>query len=183
METQRPGICLSLPPLLWDYKCSTISQVWTHVLFHAGQELYQLCDLSLSEKFPNDSFLTPADPVPRCSDYSGLSPQLQKLFCFTQKKVPGTQRMGGGRILPAPAKAASETIELPVQEQEAWAVKQPSSHPWQQVPDPLRQAARVMSSPNAKHVITTLYACSVSKAGDAFVCAFVERVSLLHLST
>lgn len=67
---------MSLPPLLWDYKCTTISQVWTHVLFHAGQELYQLCDLSLSEKFPNDSFLTPADPVPQCSDYSGLSPKM-----------------------------------------------------------------------------------------------------------
>lgn len=124
METQTPGICLSLPPLFWDYQCSTISRVWTHVLFYAGQELYQLSDLSLSEKFPNHSFLTPDDPVPQCYSWAGLSPQLQKLFCFTQKKVPGTQRMGGGSKLQAPAKAALETIELPVQEQEkVWAIK------------------------------------------------------------
>lgn len=57
-----------------------------------------------------------------------------------------------------------------------------SSHPQQQVQDPLRHAARVTSSPNAKHVITTPYVCSVSKVDYTFVCAFVERVSLLHFS-
>lgn len=178
METQTPGICLSLPPLLWDSKCTTTSRVWTHILFHAGQELYQLSDLSLSEKFADHSFLTPDDPVSLGSPHGYRS-----CFALHKRKCQGLREWEAGDCCKHLQRQLRETIELPAQEQEkAWAVKRPSSHPLQQVPDPLRQAARVMSSPNAKHVITTLYACSVSKADDAFVCAFGQRVSLLHFS-